>query len=601
MKEILLLFFLFIIGIQLGYSQRTCGSIFNLNDIRSKNTTRYQRIIQMENHLKQYNERLLKGKNENIPAVIRIPVVVHVLHNGESIGTGQNISMIQIESQIEVLNEDFRRQNANASNTPSSFIPVAADPEFEFFLACIDPDGNPTNGIVRQHGQSNYIVVLDSNGEIDEFATGIKLGSNGSPAWPTDKYLNIWVCDLANILGYAQFPDQFYAKPNTDGIVVTTTAFGRTGNVSAPYHLGRTATHEIGHWLNLQHIWGDYDGCGGQGDFVNDTPDQKNEYYGCPSFPQTSCGSNDMFMNYMDYTDDGCMNIFTIGQRNRMRALFALGGERRSFIQNAMSLAISGPEVFCGIETYTINTSFPVSWSASPSGIVNLSSAGNSVTVSKISSGDFTLSAQILICDETLIILKEISTEAKILAIDVLNRGCYELGYEDWHISASPSFPTGTSNWQWKIDDPNNTGNIIIHTPNSKSTWVSVQGGGGISVTYTDPCGQTSRKDGITVYNSNCTSSSFTISPNPAIGMITIKTENEQFNSILADINISKHNAIDKITIFNYYGKKVIEQQFRNNSTSVQMDVSSLFPGMYFVQLGDGPYSEMEKLIVGGK
>ncbi|SKB29642.1 Por secretion system C-terminal sorting domain-containing protein [Parapedobacter luteus] len=241
--------------------------------------------------------------------------------------------------------------------------------------------------------------MSQNSDKVNESATGIKLGANGSAAWPTDRYLNIWVCNLAgDLLGYAQFPHYYATDPNTDGVVVTTTAFGRTGNVLAPFHLGRTATHEVGHWLNLRHIWGDYVGCGGVGDEVADTPDQNDARTGCPSFPQISCGTNDMFMNYMDYTNDGCMNIFTLGQRNRMRALFATNGVRRSFIETPYGFSITGPSTLCTSETYTV-TNLPagatVTWSASPAGAVTLSGSGNSRTVTRSGSysGWVTLSA----------------------------------------------------------------------------------------------------------------------------------------------------------------------------------------------------------------
>ncbi|NLU40545.1 MAG: hypothetical protein GXX78_16830 [Bacteroidales bacterium] len=139
----------------------------------------------------------------------------------------------------------------------------------------------------------------------------------------------MWVCNLSGgLLGYAQFPG---GESSTDGVVITFDSFGRTGTLNPPFDEGRTATHEIGHWLNLNHIWGD-DGtsCFGT-DNVGDTPNQAGPNYGCPSHPHLSCSSNDMFMNYMDYTDDGCMNIFTQGQKTRMHALFSSGGARESF------------------------------------------------------------------------------------------------------------------------------------------------------------------------------------------------------------------------------------------------------------------------------
>jgi hypothetical protein len=167
---------------------------------------------------------------------------------------------------------------------------------------------------------------------VNGFSTNdnVKFSSTGgSNIWNRDKYLNIWVCNLSSgLLGYAQFPG---GPANTDGVVIDFQAFGTNGTAQAPFNLGRTATHEVGHWLNCYHIWGD-DGTACTGtDQVSDTPNQADENYGCPVFPVISCNNGpngDMFMNYMDYTDDGCMNVFTTGQKNRMQALFASGGFR---------------------------------------------------------------------------------------------------------------------------------------------------------------------------------------------------------------------------------------------------------------------------------
>ena len=310
MKQILLITFLLFLLSDI-YGQRTCGSELNLQFIKQNDPERYQRIMLMEQHVTNYkNQRNLESTSHH--AVITIPVVVHVLHTGQAVGTGLNISLAQIQSQINVLNEDFRRLNADASNTPSDFQSVASDSEFEFVLACVDPNGNPTNGIVRVQ---TSVTTFQQNLDDVKYDT-----SGGSNAWPADRYLNIWVAERVEflgqeILGYAQFPDMMATQPDTDGVVIRTSAFGRTGNVVAPWHKGRTATHEVGHWLNLRHIWGDSI-CGD--DFVADTPTQSTSSSDCPNHPRTSCGSMDMFMNYMDYTDDRCMNLFTQCQKSRM-------------------------------------------------------------------------------------------------------------------------------------------------------------------------------------------------------------------------------------------------------------------------------------------
>jgi hypothetical protein len=245
-----------------------------------------------------------------------IPVVVHVVHNTAA----QNISDEQIKSQIDVLNRDYRKANPDVSNAPAPFLPLAADARVEFELATTDPSGNATDGITRT---STTTAGFTDDDKVKSAATG------GADAWPRDKYLNFWVCPLGGgLLGYAQFPG---GPAATDGVVILHSAFGTTGTAAAPFDLGRTATHEVGHWLNLRHIWGD-DGGGCNGDdFVADTPNAADSNFGTPTFPHVTCANGpngDMFMNYMDYTDDVAMFMFTAGQVTRMQA--ALDGDRAS-------------------------------------------------------------------------------------------------------------------------------------------------------------------------------------------------------------------------------------------------------------------------------
>lgn len=238
----------------------------------------------------------------------KIPVVVHVVYRTAA----QNISDAQVKSQIKVLTEDFRKTNADIGSVPPAFAALAADARVEFELATVDPSGNPTTGIVRKRTTVNGFSDDDA---VKSASTG------GSDPWPSNKYLNIWVCQLSGgLLGYAQFPG---GPAATDGVVILHSAFGTTGTAAAPFNLGRTTTHEVGHWLNLRHIWGD-DGTGCAGsDFVADTPNQGGPNFGAPTFPHVSCGNGpngDMFMNYMDYVDDAAMTMFSAGQVTRMQA-----------------------------------------------------------------------------------------------------------------------------------------------------------------------------------------------------------------------------------------------------------------------------------------
>jgi hypothetical protein len=263
--------------------------------------------------------KILKGKGAQglRSGIITIPVVVHVVYK-----TGaQNISDTQIQSQIDVLNEDFRELNTDISNVPAEFSGLTSDIRIEFQLAARDPDCNNTTGITRTSTTADDFDY-DPYGSTPTARNPVKFSSSGGvDGWPPDEYLNIWVCNLSSgLLGYASFPADLSTRPDEDGVVIDYQSFGNTGNVVSPFDLGRTATHEIGHWLNLRHIWGD----GGSGcvatDYVDDTPNQEYYNFGCPAHPQTSCGSHDMFMNYMDYVDDDCMIMFTDGQSDRMDA-----------------------------------------------------------------------------------------------------------------------------------------------------------------------------------------------------------------------------------------------------------------------------------------
>ena len=250
--------------------------------------------------------------------IYTIPVVVHVVYKT----TAQNITTAQVQSQIDVLNKDYQKLNADVSKVPSIWTSLVADCQIKFCLATIDPSGLTTTGIVRK---STTKTSFSTNNDVKFTSRG------GDNAWPAGSYLNLWVCNLGGgILGYAQFPG---GAASTDGVVIDNNAFGSTGTVSYPYNLGRTATHEIGHWLNLRHIWGD-DGtaCTGS-DLVTDTPNQAGEHYGCPVFPQVTCSNGpngDMFMNYMDYTDDRCMYMLTNGQKTRIYGVLQTGGARHS-------------------------------------------------------------------------------------------------------------------------------------------------------------------------------------------------------------------------------------------------------------------------------
>ncbi|OZG30253.1 zinc metalloprotease [Williamsia sp. 1138] len=282
--------------------RRTCGAMAEHRRLLTDSSQYRRARADLENTTRDF-QRLERTTEE----VVQIPVVVHVVARVDS----ENISDDQVTSQIEVLNRDYRAINKDLAAVPEVFAELVGDAKIEFVLATVDPDGNPTSGITRT---STTQVSFGTDNAIKFSDRG------GADAWPADRYLNMWVGLLrGGLLGYAQFPG---GPVDTDGVVITHTAFGTTGTATEPFNLGRTATHEVGHYLNLFHIWGDDgSGCGGT-DEVSDTPNQGSENTGKPTFPKISCNngpSGDLFMDYMDYVDDDTMVMFTVGQVNRMR------------------------------------------------------------------------------------------------------------------------------------------------------------------------------------------------------------------------------------------------------------------------------------------
>jgi hypothetical protein len=316
------------------FSQQQCSSAEYRQELFRRSPEFAGRAAAIEAFTKRLSSRKAAEDTVSVskaPDIITIPVVVHVIYHSSS----QNISDAQVRSQIDVLNNDYRRQNADTIKTPAIFRSVAADCGIRFVLANIDPNGNPSSGIIHKHTD---ILGFSINDDIKSSASG------GDDGWDANNYLNIWVSNLSTgILGYSSIPG---APKQKDGVVIQYTAFGTIGTASSPFNKGRTTTHEIGHWLNLYHTWGDAD-CGD--DYVADTPPQKAANRGCPGTIRVTCGSGttgDMYMNFMDFTDDACMNIFTNGQRERMRSLFVPGGSRNAMLSSVAINSINQPDVF---------------------------------------------------------------------------------------------------------------------------------------------------------------------------------------------------------------------------------------------------------------
>jgi hypothetical protein len=284
-----------------------------------------RRMIEFE---RAFARRAFSARDLARRKIVTIPVVVHVVYRSAR----ENVSAAQVKSQIAALNRDFRAKNPDRKQVPEVWKGLVGDARVQFALATRDPKGRPTSGITRTQTERPSFGTGDSV----KFAK-----SGGADAWPASRYLNVWVCTLASgLLGYAQFPG---GPAKTDGVVILNRAFGTRGTATAPFDLGRTTTHEVGHWLNLRHIWGDTEDCSG-GDAVSDTPNAATPNEGKPTFPQISCSNGphgDMFMNYMDYVDDAAMHLFTLGQVDRMHA--ALDGPRRALAAAAARRARPSP------------------------------------------------------------------------------------------------------------------------------------------------------------------------------------------------------------------------------------------------------------------
>lgn len=293
----LILFWSFSLG------QNHCATSLYHQHLEEQNPERLEDLKQYNHQYKAHKTQLWHSKVKNATDIVYIPIVFHIVYRTSA----QNIPDSRIYEQIDRLNKDYSATNTDTSTVPPVFKPFISDTKIRFILANTDPDGNPTSGIVRH--QTNVVAFTYTQDNIKDSAVG------GADAWDTENYLNIWVGNISqNILGYATNPID--AGTSHDGVVL---GYSFVGNNPASYYdKGRTATHEIGHYLGLDHIWGP--GAGGclVDDGFADTPDQETAHHGIPTHPTITCGSEDMFMNYMDYGYDEVLVMFTPEQKDKM-------------------------------------------------------------------------------------------------------------------------------------------------------------------------------------------------------------------------------------------------------------------------------------------
>ena len=339
------LFILFFCISDIAYSQQRCGTVeynrqLKQNGLVQESDQQFERWL-----IEKIQRRKVLDKEKRVQVTsYKIQVVVHIIHNGEAVGVGTNIPDAQVISQIAVLNRDFKRLNSDAINTPAEFKPLAGAIPIEFVLAQTDPNGMPTTGINRVKGFKPDYTIEDN------------IALKAQSYWPAENYLNIWVCYLTDRFGFTQFPvstlpglENSSQNRLTDGIIISFEAFGTSddGNflLHPIYDKGRTTTHEMGHFFGLRHTWGDEEACKGT-DYVDDTPPQAVATLGCPSHPQKECPAanpvSKMFQNFLDYTNDECMNLFTKGQVDRMITVLENSPRRASLL---LPLSPTQPEV----------------------------------------------------------------------------------------------------------------------------------------------------------------------------------------------------------------------------------------------------------------
>lgn len=318
-------------------SQRGCG----VHEIFGSHTEGLPGSPLFEQWLEKTDLAEMTKSIQDNDEIYYIPVVVHVVHFGEAEGTDRNISASRVQSQIDILNNDFGKLPGTPGFNSNS---AGADTRIRFCLASVGPNGEATTGIVRVAGSKPSFDFTADNALIK------------SSLWDPNRYLNIWTCKIAgdNYIGYAQYPflDSIpmplpIPDVQPDGVVIDYRVFGDVpAGQSGPfpaYNKGRTATHEIGHYLGLIHIWGDGFSCAdGASDFCNDTPPQGSYTSGCPS-SVNSCQSGiaAMFQNYMDYTNDACMNIYTYDQKRRMRIVMRNAPRRKTLFTTPTQCGVS--------------------------------------------------------------------------------------------------------------------------------------------------------------------------------------------------------------------------------------------------------------------
>lgn len=397
-----------------------------------------------------------RAAGRNVQAVNNIPVVIHIIHNGDAVGSGENISYNQAVSQITVMNNDYRRLTGTPGGANSTGL--AVDCEINFCLAQTDPSGNLTSGVVRHNITPYTDAVANGSGGVDWETRADVETMKAATIWDPTQYLNMWTIrvggntiqngGISDLLGYAQFPDNPMGllglnatggSATTDGVVAAYDAFGSIAYndgsfvLNSTYNLGRTMTHEVGHWLGLRHIWGDNTACPATNsstdkDFCADTPAANGPNYTCNLSANTctTTPGNDQVQNYMDYTPDACMDTFTQNQKDRMVAVMT-NAPRRTTLATSTKCNAPAPYIQFGNPTGSINENTNCSFTDVniPVSIVKAPSANAVVTFNVVGGGTATQNVDYQVMSPTVTFATG-STTAQNLVVRVFHDGISE-------------------------------------------------------------------------------------------------------------------------------------------------------------------------------
>jgi Pregnancy-associated plasma protein-A len=589
------LIFTLIIGFKfIAYSQ-DCGNDFDLKKLKHENPKAYQEFLRIEKLTEDYVMRMKGASNQRLidpNGTITIPLVIHVLHLGETVGTGTNLSDNRINTQIDILNQCYSQTN-DQNAVPFLFRNIAGNPNIRFVLACRSPNGSVTNGILRKQ--------VSASTNFDQSLNNAKNSSEGDSPWPTERYLNIWITpnlfSLGTLFGYSSTPDNFSQSPELDGVVIRFDAFG-TGTGTDPARTeGRTLVHEIGHWLNLLHLF--QGGCSGN-DFCNDTPLQDiktDNQLACNTivFPYrvNNCFNTPngvMFDNFMDNTSETCgRRMFTQDQSLRMRALFQQGGIRSSFIDNYFKLVFSGYrnciEEFDYVVSPFCAAAGNINWSITgPAYFGNPQGFSTYVNPFPNTNGEATLTASWNNFTSDLKIPVGWGSEKSIYRrtnssnpTNIYSGGFYSAtNSTSGTISFSGATTPGTN---WRVVSQSGSA-TFFGSGNNFNVNVSQNANITLAVDFSTACGLKTTQ--FTFYRS---SYQFLLSPNPASNSITIAAASISTNP---DPNVRTTSEVPEyeVQIFTRYNQLMKKMKCDKGAKDITIDVSNLPSNqLYTVQL----------------